>query len=65
MLSAFFVKVVYQRQAFLVRVICFPESKHSRQFIYEKTSIGKLKIQMENKFDFWVLNAFKTAYFDA
>ena len=25
--------------------------------------MGKLKIQMENKFDFWVLNAFKTVYF--
>ena len=37
--------------------------KHSRHFIYAKMSMDKLIIKVENKFDFWVLNAFRTVYF--
>ena len=48
-------KYYIKRQAFLVLMMVFPESKHFIHYIYGKTSLGKLKLRKKKGFDFRVL----------
>ena len=55
-------KYYFKRQAFLVLMLFFPESKHFIHYIYGKTSLGKLKLRKKKVFDFRVFNALKTVH---
>ena len=55
-------KYYFKRQAFLVLMMFFPDSKHFIHYIYGKTSLGKLTLRKKKGFDFHVFNALETVH---